>query len=40
MQFGDHYMHSYNNEIVGSESLKGDRVRYTQVTAVDRSTLQ
>ena len=40
MSFGDLYIQVKNNEIVDSGSLKGDRVRYIQVTAIYRSTLQ
>ena len=39
-QFRDLYIQVKNNEIVDSGSLKGDRVRYMQVTALCRSTLQ
>ena len=39
-QFGDRYIRVKNNEIVDSGNLKGDRVRYIQVTAIYRSTLQ
>ena len=39
-QFGDRYIQVKKNEIVDSGNLKGDRVRYIQVTAIYRSTLQ
>ena len=38
IDFGDRYMQVKNNEIVDSGSLKGDLVRYIQVTAIYRST--
>ena len=37
-QFCDRYIQAKDNEIVDSGSLKGDRVRYIQVTAICRST--
>jgi len=37
-QFRDRYIQVKDNEIVDSGSLKGDRVRYKQVTAICRST--
>jgi len=37
-QFPDRYMQEKDNEIVDSGSLKGDRVRYIQVTAICGST--
>ena len=37
-QFRDRYIQVKDNEIVDSGSLQGDRVRYTQVTAICRST--
>jgi len=37
-QFRDRYTQVKDNEIVDSGSLKGDRVRYIQVTAICRST--
>ena len=37
-QFCDRYIQVRDNEIVDSGSLKGDRVRYIQVTAICRST--
>ena len=37
-QFRDRHIQVKNNEIVDSGSLKGDRVRYIQVTAICRST--
>jgi len=37
-QFRDRYIQVKDNEIVDSGSLKGDRVRYIQVTAICRST--
>ena len=33
-QFGDRYIQVKNNEIVDSGNLKGDRVRYIQVTTI------
>ena len=33
-QFGDCYIQVKNNEIVDSGNLKGDRVRYIQVTTI------
>ena len=33
-QFGERYIQVKNNEIVNSGNLKGDRVRYIQVTAI------
>jgi len=39
-QFRDCYIQVKDNEIVDSGSLKGDRVRYVQVTAICRSTYQ
>ena len=37
-QFRDRYIQVEDIEIVHSGSLKGDRVRYIQVTAICRST--
>ena len=37
-QFRDRYIQVEDNEIVDSGSVKGDRVRYIQVTAICRST--
>ena len=33
-QFRDRYIQVKDNEIVDSGSLKGDRIRYIQVTAI------
>ena len=33
-QFGDHYIQVKNNEIVDSGNLKGDYIRYIQVTTI------
>ena len=38
-QCPDRYIQVEDNEIVHSGSLKGDRVRYIQVTAICRSTV-